>query len=33
MLAATSRLRNATLLSTDKDFDAIPSIPTENWLA
>ena len=33
MLAATSRFLNATILTSDRDFEALPDIPTENWLA
>jgi tRNA(fMet)-specific endonuclease VapC len=33
LLAALARQLNATLLTTDKDFQALPDIPTENWLA
>jgi tRNA(fMet)-specific endonuclease VapC len=32
LLAAMARHLNATLLTTDKDFQALPDIPTENWL-
>ena len=32
ILAAMSRHLNATLLTTDQDFEALPDIPTENWL-
>ena len=33
LLAAMARHMKATLLTTDKDFQALPDIPTENWLA
>jgi predicted nucleic acid-binding protein len=33
MLAALSRHLKATLLTTDKDFEALSDLPTENWLA
>jgi tRNA(fMet)-specific endonuclease VapC len=33
MLAALARHLGATLLTTDQDFQALPDIPTENWLA
>jgi tRNA(fMet)-specific endonuclease VapC len=33
LLAALARHLNATLLSTDGDFDALPDIRTENWVA
>jgi tRNA(fMet)-specific endonuclease VapC len=33
VLAAMARTMNATLLTTDRDFDALPEIPTENWFA
>ena len=33
LLAAMARHMNATLLTTDKDFQVLPDIPTENWLA
>lgn len=32
MLAALARQLDATLLSTDRDFDAIPDIRRESWL-
>jgi tRNA(fMet)-specific endonuclease VapC len=32
MLAAIARQYDATLLTTDKDFEALPDIRTENWL-
>jgi tRNA(fMet)-specific endonuclease VapC len=32
MLAAMARQMNLTLATTDKDFTALPDIPTENWL-
>jgi len=32
MLAAMVRLSKWTLLTTDKDFDVLPDIKTENWL-
>jgi tRNA(fMet)-specific endonuclease VapC len=31
VLASMARCMDATLLTTDNDFDAIPSIRTENW--
>jgi tRNA(fMet)-specific endonuclease VapC len=33
VLAAMARHLKATLLTTDKDFQALPDIRTENWLA
>lgn len=33
MLAAMARQLNATLLTTDQDFQALPDVHTENWLA
>jgi tRNA(fMet)-specific endonuclease VapC len=33
LLAALARHTHATLLTTDRDFEALPDIPTENWLA
>jgi predicted nucleic acid-binding protein len=33
ILAATARQLQATLLTSDQDFQALPDIPTENWLA
>ncbi len=33
ILAAMARQLTATLLTTDRDFEALPAIPTENWLA
>ena len=33
MLAALARDLKAALLTTDKDFEALPDIPTEDWLA
>jgi tRNA(fMet)-specific endonuclease VapC len=33
LLAALARYLKATLLTTDKDFQALPDIRTENWLA
>lgn len=33
ILAALARLMNLTLLTTDRDFEALPNIRTENWLA
>ena len=33
LLAALTRHLKATLLTTDKDFQALPDIQTENWLA
>ncbi len=32
MLAALARHMSLTLLTTDQDFQALPDIPTENWL-
>ncbi len=32
MLAALARHMHLTLLTTDQDFQALPDIPTENWL-
>jgi tRNA(fMet)-specific endonuclease VapC len=32
MLAALSRQMRATLVTTDKDFEALPDVKTENWL-
>lgn len=32
MIAACCRLGDLTLLTTDRDFEALPDIPTENWL-
>ena len=32
MLAALTRQHQVTLLTTDLDFEALPQIPTENWL-
>ncbi len=32
MLAALARLMNLTLLTSDRDFEALPDIRTENWL-
>lgn len=33
MLAALARLMNLTLLTSDRDFEALPDIRVENWLA
>ncbi len=33
VLAAMARQMNLTVLTTDRDFEALPEIPTENWLA
>jgi predicted nucleic acid-binding protein len=33
LLAAMARHLSATLLPTDRDFEALPGIPTENWPA
>jgi len=33
MLAAMARQLQATLLTTDQDFQALPGIQSENWLA
>jgi tRNA(fMet)-specific endonuclease VapC len=33
MLAALAKQMNLTLLTTDRDFEALPELPTENWLA
>jgi predicted nucleic acid-binding protein len=32
LLAALAKMKKLTLLTTDKDFQALPEIPTENWL-
>jgi predicted nucleic acid-binding protein len=32
MLVALSRMMNLTLLTSDRDFEALPDIRTENWL-
>jgi tRNA(fMet)-specific endonuclease VapC len=32
MLAAVARHMRLTLLTTDQDFQALPDIPTDNWL-
>jgi predicted nucleic acid-binding protein len=32
MLAGLSRIMNLTLLTSDRDFEALPDIHTENWL-
>jgi len=32
ILAAMSRSLNATLLTDDRDFEALPDLPVENWL-
>jgi len=32
LLAALARHLNATLLTTDEDFQALPDIQTDNWL-
>jgi predicted nucleic acid-binding protein len=32
VLAAMARHRNVTLLTADRDFEALPEIHTENWL-
>lgn len=32
MLAAFAQHYGATILTTDKDFKALPAIKTENWL-
>jgi len=32
ILAALARQRKLTLLTTDKDFEALPDLSTENWL-
>jgi predicted nucleic acid-binding protein len=32
MLAALARQRKLKLLTTDKDFQALPDIETENWI-
>jgi tRNA(fMet)-specific endonuclease VapC len=32
MLAALAKLMNLTLLTTDRDFEALPDIRTEDWL-
>ena len=33
MLAAFATRTKMTLLTTDRDFEALPDLPTENWLA
>jgi tRNA(fMet)-specific endonuclease VapC len=33
MLAALARLMNLTVLTSDLDFEALPDVRTENWLA
>lgn len=33
MLAALTRVMNLTLLSSDRDFEALPDIRSENWLS
>jgi tRNA(fMet)-specific endonuclease VapC len=33
MLAALARMMNLTILTTDRDFEALSDIRTENWLA
>jgi tRNA(fMet)-specific endonuclease VapC len=33
VLAALTRQMNLTLLTVDRDFEALPEVPTENWLA
>jgi predicted nucleic acid-binding protein len=33
MLAALARVRKVTVLTADRDFEALPDIRTENWLA
>ncbi len=33
MVAALARHARLTILTTDRDFDAIPDVPTENWMA
>jgi predicted nucleic acid-binding protein len=32
MLAALARQMDVTLATTDRDFDALPDVRTENWL-
>jgi predicted nucleic acid-binding protein len=32
LLAALSRFMDATLLTSDHDFDALPDLRVENWL-
>ena len=32
MLAALARQHNLTILTTDRDFEALPNVRTENWL-
>jgi tRNA(fMet)-specific endonuclease VapC len=32
MLAALAKQMSPTLASTDRDFEALPELPTENWL-
>ena len=33
MLATIARYRRLTILSTDRDFEALPDLRVENWLA
>jgi predicted nucleic acid-binding protein len=33
MIAAVVLRLRATLLTTDRDFEALPEVPAENWLA
>jgi predicted nucleic acid-binding protein len=33
MIAAVARERNAVILTSDRDFEALPDIRTEDWLA
>ncbi len=33
MLAALARLMDLTLLTTDLDFEALPDLSSENWIA
>jgi tRNA(fMet)-specific endonuclease VapC len=32
-LAALAKLKGLTLLTSDRDFEALPEIRTENWLS
>ena len=33
MLAALTRVMNLTLLTTERDFEALPELTVENWLS
>jgi predicted nucleic acid-binding protein len=33
MVAALCRRMNVTLLTTDRDFEALPDLRTENWVS